>query len=82
MLSLYLSLAIIHLYGCSTIGQLIRKKVKIHERALRIACKDSCSDFEELLPKTNAASSHNKKVLFIAMEIYKIQRIQSYLLEA
>ena len=36
------------------------KMNKIHERALRIAYKDSCSTFEELLTKANTVTIHHK----------------------
>ena len=53
----------------------IKKKISIiHERALRIACKDSCSNFEELLMKANTVSSHHKNLQLIATEIFQTQR--------
>ena len=54
----------------------VNKKVnKIHERALRISHKDSCSNFEELLLKANTVSIHHKNLQLLATEIFKIQKI-------
>ena len=44
---------------------------KIHWRALRIAYKDSCSSFEDLLPKANTVSIHHKNLQLPANEIFK-----------
>ena len=53
----------------------VNKKInKIHERALRIACKDSCSNFEELLTKANSVTIHHKNLQLLATEIFKTQR--------
>ena len=53
----------------------VDKKInKIHERALRIAYKDSRSNFEELLTKANAVSIHHKNLQLLATEIFKTQR--------
>ena len=45
-----------------------KKTNKIHERALRIACKDSCSNFEELLAKANTVSIHQKILQLLAVD--------------
>ena len=53
----------------------VNKKInKIHERALRITYKDSCSNFEELLTKANTVSIHHKNLQLLATEIFKTQR--------
>ena len=53
----------------------VNKKInKIHERAFRIAYKDSCLNFEELLTKANTASIYNKNLQLLATEIFKPQR--------
>ena len=53
----------------------VNKKInKIHERALRIAYKDSCSNFEELLTKANSVTIHHKNLQLLATEIFKTQR--------
>ena len=44
---------------------------KIHERALRIIHKDSTSNFEELLIKSNSASVHQRNLQLLLTEIYK-----------
>ena len=51
-------------------------KHKIHERALRIAYKESCSKkaVEELLMKANTVSIHHKNLQLPATEIFKIQK--------
>ena len=52
----------------------VNKINKIHERDLRIAYKDSCSNFEELLTKANTVSIHHKNLQLLATEIFKTQR--------
>ena len=42
---------------------------RIHERALRITCKDKCSTFQELLEKDNSLSIHHRNVQKPAIEI-------------
>ena len=44
---------------------------KIHERALRIIHKDSISNFEELLIKSNSVSVHQRNLQLLLTEIYK-----------
>ena len=54
--------------------RLLNKKInKIHERALRIAYKDSCSNFEELSTKANSVTIH-KNLQLLAIEIFKSQK--------
>ena len=49
----------------------VNKKItKIHERALRITYKDSCSNFEELLLKANIVFIHHKNLQLLATEIF------------
>ena len=53
----------------------VNKKInKIHERATRIAYKDSCSNLEELLTKGNTVSIHHKNLQLLTTEIFKTQR--------
>ena len=53
----------------------VNKKInKIHEGALRIAYKDSCSNFEELLTKANSVTIHHKNLQLLATEIFNTQR--------
>ena len=53
----------------------VNKKInKIHERALRIAYEDSCSNFEKLLTKANSVTIHHKNLQLLATEIFKTQR--------
>ena len=48
------------------------KKInKIHERALRIINKDSTSNFQELLSKSNSVSIHKGNLQLLLTEIYK-----------
>ena len=49
----------------------INKINKIHERALRITHRDSTSNFEELLTKSNSVSIHQKNLQLLLTEIYK-----------
>ena len=51
-----------------------KKTNKIHERALRISYKDSCSSFEELLLKANTVSIHHKNLQLLATEIFETQK--------
>ena len=44
---------------------------KIHERALRIIHKDSTSNFEELLIKSNAVSVRQRNLQLLLTEIHK-----------
>ena len=44
---------------------------KIHERALRIIHKDSTSNFQELLSKSNSVSVHQRNLQPLLIEIYK-----------
>ena len=44
---------------------------KIHERALRITHKDSTSNFEGLLIKSNSVSVHQRTLQLLLIEIYK-----------
>ena len=44
---------------------------KIHERALRIAFKDTSSNFEELLIKAASVTIHQKNLQLLTTEIYK-----------
>ena len=51
----------------------VNKKInKIQERALKIAYKDSCSNFEDLLTKENIVSIHRKNLQsqLLATEIF------------
>ena len=50
----------------------INKKInKIHERALRIAFKDTSSKFEDLLKKAASVTIHQRNLQLLATEIYK-----------
>ena len=44
---------------------------RIHERALRITCKDKSSPFQKLLEKDNSVSIH-RNIQKLATEIYKV----------
>ena len=52
----------------------VNKKIQIHERALRIAYKDSYSNFEELLRKANSGTIHHKYLQLLATEIFKTHK--------
>ena len=45
-----------------------KKTKKIHARASRIAYKDSCSNFEELLTKADTVSIHHKNLQLLAAQ--------------
>ena len=44
---------------------------RLHERALRIACKDYASSFESLLEKDGSVTIHQKNVLLLMTEMFK-----------
>ena len=46
----------------------------IHERALRIACQDAISTFQELLNKDNSVSIYYRNLQVWAMEMFKNHR--------
>ena len=43
----------------------------IHEKALRIACKNNVSDFDTLLIENNCVSIHKRNLQILMVEIYK-----------
>ena len=47
--------------------------MNVQERALRIAYKDSTSQFEELLEKDNSVSIHQKDLQLLMIEVYKTE---------
>ena len=50
----------------------VNKKIsRIHEKALRIAYKDSCSSYEDMLRKSESVTIHQRNLKLLAMEIYK-----------
>lgn len=52
----------------------VNKKInKIHERVLRIAHKDSCNSFEDLLKNAESVSIHQRYLKFLGTEIFKTQ---------
>ena len=46
---------------------------RLHERALRLAYKDTSSNFQELLDKDASYTIHERNIKFLAVEMYKIQ---------
>ena len=67
------SLAIVHLIWMFHDRSVNKKINKIHERALRIAYKDSSTSFEDLLKKEESVSIHQRNLKLLATEIFKIQ---------
>ena len=57
-------------YGCAIVKLEI---TELTERALKIARKDNCSKFQELLDKNNSYTIHERKLKFLVVEMYKIQ---------
>ena len=45
---------------------------RIHERVLRITCKDKSSTFQELLEKDSSVSIHHRNIQKLAIEICKV----------
>ena len=52
--------------------QINHKINKLHERALRIACNDHFSSFEELLSKNKSVTVHQRNLQTLATEMYKM----------
>ena len=50
-----------------------KKTDRIHEKALRIAYKDRCSSYEDLLRETESVTVNQRNLKLIAIEIYKTQ---------
>ena len=46
---------------------------KLHERALRLAYKDVCSSFQELLDSDDAVTIHCRNLQKLAIEMYKVK---------
>ena len=44
---------------------------RIHERAVRIGCKDNVSTFEKLLEMDNSVTVHKRNLQLLMVEIYK-----------
>ena len=53
-------------------GRHLNHRNKPHERALRITYNDSSSGFEELLPKDDTITIHQRDRRALAIEMYKI----------
>ena len=52
----------------------VHKKINnIHDRAIRIAYKDGCPSFEDLLKKAELVSMHQRNLTLLATEIIKTQ---------
>ena len=49
------------------------KIYKLHERALRLVCKNNTSSFEEILAMDNSHTVHHRDVQKLAIEMYKVQ---------
>ena len=50
---------------------------RTHEKALRIACKDKSSKFQELLEKDDSAIIHHRNVQKLTIEIYMVLSVFS-----
>ena len=50
-----------------------KKMKKIYEGVLRIAYKDSCTSFEDVLKKAESISIHQRNLKLIATEVFKTQ---------
>ena len=46
---------------------------RLHERSLKIVCRDSISSFHELLQKDNSFTIHHRNIQCLAIELYKIK---------
>ena len=46
---------------------------RIHERALRVACKDHNSSFDELLEQDNSCKIHHRNLQKLVTEIFKVK---------
>ena len=64
---------IAHLYGCIIVASLT-KKLKLHERCLRIIYGDKKSSFEELLEKDSSVSIPQRNIQILAIECIKLAK--------
>ena len=56
------------------------RKNRLHERALRIAYKDTSSSFQKLLHKDNSCTIHERNITFLAIEMYKVHHDLAHLI--
>ena len=47
----------------------------LHERSLRIVCKDNISSFEDLLKKDRSFTIHQRDIQSLATELFKVKGI-------
>ena len=47
---------------------------RLHERSLRILCKDYVCSYAELLQKDNSVTVHTRNIQLLAIEIYKVKQ--------
>ena len=52
-------------------SSVIKRISKIHERALRIAYKNSCPSFEDLLKKAESVFIHQRTLKLLATKIFE-----------
>ena len=56
-------------------GQTLNRQInRLHERALRIACENYESSFEELLSKDGSVTIQRQNLRVLAIEIYKVTK--------
>ena len=46
----------------------------LHERALRIVCKNCTSSFENLLKRDNSVTIHHRNIQSLAIELFKVKQ--------
>ena len=56
-------------------GIIVNKKINhLHERALRIVCKNYTSSFENLLKRDNSVTIHHRNIQPLAIELFKVKQ--------
>ena len=70
ILSQFCHCPLIWMFHSKTLNNRINR---LHERALKIAYKNTFSNFQELLDKDNSYTIHVRNLTFLAIEMYKVQ---------
>ena len=56
-------------------GIIVNKKINhLHEKALRIVCKNYTSFFENLLKRDNSVTIHHRNIQPLAIELLKVKQ--------
>ena len=56
-------------------GRIVNQKINhLHERAVRIVCKDYISSFEDLLKRDKSVTIHHRNIQSLATELFKVKQ--------